>query len=59
MKKFFTMALVVLALGFASCANRSNSTETVQEVDTTEVVVDSVSVDSPVVDSIVETEVAE
>ena len=54
MKKFLTMALVVLTLGLGSCTGH-RSTEVVEEIDSTEVVVDTVNVDSvPVVDTVVD-----
>ena len=56
MKKFFAMALVVLAMSFASCGNKTTTTDETLDanVDSTEVVVDSVSVDTVAVDTIVE-----
>ncbi len=49
------MALVVLAMGFASCGRNTNTTDETLGlgVDSTEVVVDSVSVDTVAVDTTV------
>ena len=59
MKKFLLTLAVILTLGLAACSNSNKSTEVVDEIDSTEVVVDTVNVDTPVVDSVPEVDSTE
>lgn len=59
MKKFISAFAIALVMFAATSCGSGKTNETVDETDSTEIVVDSVVVDSPVVDSVSVVEVAD